>query len=169
MPTTIELKPALAPHSVVPSFVRPAAGGKTLNIWSYNRKRNLVILFPHSQCLRCAEYLRQCTEVYPEWIEQEAVAIVVVPGDIAEAEQIKARLRLPFEVVADDGSVRRRYLPADRPAAVACFVTDRYGGLNHQSLAIEADELTPPVEISEWLQHINYQCSECFAPEWSPE
>ena len=96
--------------------------------------------------------------------------LVLVPTAPGTLPPLVAALRLPFPLLADDGSARARLLPAGAPApTVAVFVADRYGVLVHLSSAPAAAALEPPEEVLAWARYIGMQCSECWIfPTLSP-
>lgn len=97
----------------------------------------------------------------------ETVLIALLRSSREDALCAKTAGRWPFVVACDpDGSMTERLgFPLEDFQTAVC-VTDRWGEVYFTALA---GARHPDQEIEEllgWLEFVEYQCPECFPPEW---
>jgi peroxiredoxin len=153
----------LRPGTRLPPFSLPSSRGVTLGPKQYRQRKHLVLLCLDPETADGRAYLTALADLYPEFQEMDAEVLALVSVAPAGLPALAVDLRLPFPVLADDGSARARLLPPDAPAtAVAAFVADRYGVLVHVAGAPSAAQLEPPEEVLAWARFVGMQCSECL-------
>ena len=122
----------MRPGARLPLFSLPSSRGVALGPKQYRQRKHLVLLCLDPETADGRTYLAAMADVYPEFQEMDAEVLALVPVAPATLPALVADLRLPFPLLADDGSARARLLPAGAPApTVAMFVADRYGVLVH--------------------------------------
>lgn len=150
--------PKLQLGSRVPTFVLPSTQGGQSGPGAMRSKYNLVLAFVDGS--REGEaYLQRVAAVHADILQEQARVLVVVPLSLRDAEMMRARLSLPFTLLADeDGSTTERMLGAGNRAALC--VADRFGEVFYIEGAPTAAGLPPPGTALGWLAYIQVQCPE---------
>ncbi len=149
--------PKLRERRLVPLFYLPSVGGGKSGPSSLRSKYNMVLIFveggPEGE-----GYLCSLSDSYREIQAEQAKVIAVVPLQLPDAQDLAARLKLPYTLLADEhGATTRRMLGDDQ---AALCVADRYGQAFYVGTAPTAAAL-PTVQIAlDWLDHIQIQCPE---------
>ncbi len=138
-------------REMIPDFVLPSSSGGRVQASSYRGRRDLVLVFIGQGGNE--NLLDALASANGELNEEETQVLVVYRGSVAQAEDLRRRLSLPFPVLADeDGQVHLRY--AVKRAAVV--ITDRYGEI----YSVFRQVLPDTEEILASLRHINAACPE---------
>ena len=148
-------------RQLIPPLTARTAYGKTVRAWDYKQKRPLVIVFLHSDCSHCDNWLGRLSAQAGDLAEREAIALLIY----AEPPPRKTEtLASPLIAAADaTGHSQRAFLGRDAfgPAGldrVGVFVTDRYGELYGQWIGRDASDLAAPGEILDTLSVIQIIC-----------
>jgi hypothetical protein len=160
----------LRTREIIPPLTLHALDGRTVRAWDFKQKKNLVIVFLHSSCASCEEFLRQVIAEAAAW---KNLATVVMAAFLYEPSRALADL-LPENVVAGvDASGRgaNAYLGRDPltppgEGRLGVFVTDRYGELAAQWDVGPGHEFPAIGAIVSQLQRIEIACDECSTPLW---
>jgi peroxiredoxin len=156
-------------------FELPASDGRTVRLWDYRQRRNLVLFFHHGAgCLRCRGELSRFGRYYAAYRERDAEILAIGPDEPARAAQLAAALKLPFPLLSDSsGAVAARQQPllqsdecphAELPRVL---VSSRVEEL--WAAWAPADDLDLPSqqEVLDWLEFVVIQCHNgCGRPEW---
>ena len=158
-------------RQIIPPLTARAADGRVVQAWDFKQKKSLAIVFLHSGCRPCVDFLERLCEAAPELKEREAIALVIFSETQSSRESFPAQIVVAADV---SGKSQRAFLGDDAfgPAGqsrVGVFVTDRYGELRAQWSGLHEAALPPPGEILECLSQIQMACEVCFPPEWKIE
>jgi hypothetical protein len=151
----------LPKRQLIPPITARTADGAIIRAWDFKQKRNLVIAFLHADCVRCEGWLGQLNARAADLSESEAMSLIIYPETPPRAAGI---LTNPIIAAADvTGHSQRAFLGREAfgPAGqdrVGVFVTDRYGELYAQWVALDADGLPIPAEILSTLWQIQVAC-----------
>jgi len=150
--------------------------GAPFRLSQFRGRRQLAVFLAHdAACMTCAGYARQLAAVEPRLADADARALVVVPGDAADAARwrVEATNRLP--ILADSGGRWKTALLAhiqfdvDRGGALLLGL-DRYLAPRIASVAPDAGGLVTPRSAAEWLEFASFECAECATPvAWGDE
>jgi peroxiredoxin len=135
---------------MAPDFALPSSSGE-YHISDLRGSRNLVLVMAGESAQGLTGLLQALSEILPEVKDEEAEVFVIVRGDAARAEAVRARDRLSLTCLADaEGQVHARY------GTSAVYIVDRYGEI------YSAYHGAPPgaPEIMASLRHINAECPE---------
>lgn len=152
------MKTALKRGEVVPNFTLPDTAGEVVRRSAYRGRQHLILLFMRTIEEEAARTYLQAIAGMDAAIKAAAGAVLAVfcdsPATLAEAKQ---DLALPFHLLADDGTVTRRFVPPG--AHAGAFVVDRYGELYCAGVAEDARGLPPASELQSWLEAVDNQCA----------
>ena len=159
----------LKTRQLIPPLTARTAAGRIVRAWDYKQKKNLVLVFLHAGCERCAEYLARLAERALALAERNSVALVI----FSEAPPA-ACSRLPAEIIlgADmTGRTQQAYFGEDAFGTagqqfVGVFVADRYGELYAQWVGRMEDDLPDAGLVLSWLGQIELACEECGMSHW---
>jgi len=155
------------PHSgrYLAPFELPASDGRTVRLWDYRLRRNLVLFFHHgAACPRCRAELVRFARHYPAYRERDAEVLAIGPDSLAAGAQLAGSLGLPFPLLADPAGSAAERQGVDLPAIVVANRVEEIWAAWAPS-----DELDLPSqeEILSWLEFIVIQCHNgCGRPEW---
>ncbi len=152
------METALKRGEVVPNFTLPNTAGEPVRRSAYRGKQHLVLLF-----MRTVE--EDSARAYLQAMANTCAAIQAASGDVLAVfrdsremlAEAKKELALPFQLLADDGTATRRFVPSEMNAGA--FVIDRYGELYFSGIAEDARGLPPASELQSWLEAVDNQCS----------
>ena len=152
----------------LPSVVDPA--GTTFRLAPFRGRRQLAVFFAHaSDCLTCSGYARQLAGVTARLADRDARALVVVPGEAADAARWRAASTDRATIVADPGGRWHWSVAAhvgfdvDRGGALL-IALDRCLAARIGSVAPDAGGLITPLHAAEWLESASFECAECAPP-----
>lgn len=152
------------PGEIMPDFTLLSTGGESVRISDYRGRRNLILIFTGTgDCETVRRLLRQFSEIYSEFISEEAQVLAVVRGPSNRAEQLERSDALSFPVLADeDGHAHLRVgvLVPDQNCTIVVFVVDRYGETRHVFRAEESRVGLTPRGALDWIRYINLECPE---------
>jgi peroxiredoxin len=148
-------------------FHLPAADGRTVRLWDYRLRRNLVVFLHHGAgCHRCRAELARFGRYYPQYRERDAEVLAIGPDPPSEAAALAANLGLAFPLLSDPGGALARRQGVSLPALlVANRVEEIWAAW------APPDELDLPSheEILDWLEFVVIQCHNgCGRPDWPP-
>ena len=89
----------------------------------------------------------------PDFADWGGRVVVIVPGSVADATDLRAALSLPFTVVSETPGTHL----LDRAGVI---IADRFGQIFAVDDAGTEHALPPPREVEEWLKFIGTQCPE---------
>ncbi|MBI3404336.1 MAG: redoxin domain-containing protein [Acidobacteria bacterium] len=151
----------LSLRQIIPPLTARAHDGRIIHAWDYKQKKSLAIVFLHSDCPPCEEYLRGFVKHAGALKENDSAALAIFPAAVP-ADLV---LNLPPEVVlaADiSGRAQGAFLgDGDGKEAVpqlGVFVTDRYGELEAQWVVQDERQLPSVQEVISWLAHTQIRC-----------
>ena len=120
--------------SLAPDFTL-AGSRDQISLSDYRGKQNVVLYFMREfSCALCQKHVAQLKQLYSALQSYNAEVLVIGGGSRAEAEQLAAKLQVPFPVLADtDREVYHRYglekvMSLQRSGAI---VVDRQGRVNY--------------------------------------
>jgi hypothetical protein len=152
---------ALTRRQMIPPITARTADGRVIWAWDYKQKSNLVIAFLHADCAACGDWLARLGSCAEALSQSESVGLIVY----AESPRRSARiLPMPLIDAADmTGHSQRASLGRDAfntmgLCRVGAFVADRYGELDEQWVAKDAEGLPSPTEILSALWQIEIVC-----------
>ncbi len=145
----IATAPRLEIRTMIPPFELPSADGRSVNVWQFKQRQNLVLVFlPSLNCPGCAEFIESTSENAHEYDEEGTVVLLIVRSDIEAAV-----LHSPLEVLYDrDGRVTEQYTSV----LPAVFVADRFGELQ----AEWQGRFPSQKDILDAVELINLECPE---------
>jgi len=163
---SVQCRPAQlpAPGEIMPDLTLVSTGRANVRISDYRSRRNLILIFSgtgDSETVR--RLLRDFSEIYSEFVSEEAQVLAVVQGSRDRAEQLERSDALSFPVLADeDGHAHLRVgvLGPEQNCTPVVYVVDRYGEIRHVSRAEESRGGLTPGEALDWIRYINLECPE---------
>ena len=149
------------------AFELPAADGRTVRLWDYRLRRNLVLFFHHGAgCPRCRGELTRFARHYPHCRERDAEVLAIGPDRTDVAAALAADLGLPFPLLSDPAGRVADRQGMSRPAVV---VASRVEEIWAAWAPSDELELPSQEEIVGWLEFVVLQCHNgCGRPEWPP-
>ncbi len=147
-------------------FVLPSTAGERVQLSEYRGRSNLVLVLAARQA---RELLQSLATHQQRLDEEQARVLAIIDGTANEALKLKTESALPFPVLIDpDRNIHSRMGaldPAGNPAP-ALYVTDRFGEVFAAFRRADGDKIPEADGVLDWLDFVNYQCEECFPPEW---
>jgi len=160
----------LRTRALIPPLTIHALDGRTIRAWDFKQKRNLVILFLHTDCARCEEFLRIIGAETATW---KSTGSVVLATFLTAPSRLLADSVPDAVVVGVDASGRaaNAYLGRDRlaPAGdsrLGVFVADRYGELFAEWEVGAGHDFPAVATLAGQLEHMEMACDECGTPLW---
>ena len=148
-------------RQLIPPVTARTADGAIIRAWDYKQKRNLVIAFLQSDCVRCEAWLAQLNARAADLSEREATGLIIYPETPPRAAGFLSQSLIAAADVTGHSQRafwgREAFGPAGQHR-VGVFVTDRYGELYSQLVARDADELPAPAEILSTIWQIQVAC-----------
>ncbi len=154
-------------RGTVPYILLHQGDGRTLDLWQYKGRRNLVLFVAHStSCPECRSYLKALASRYREFQEWETELIALVPGKPEEVLDLTRDLDLPNPVALEQaGMISFKLGLADeasgRGSQAGLVVADRWGEIYGTFKAGGGHELPSGDEVLKDLRFIEIQCPEC--------
>ena len=143
---------------MVPLFYLPAAGGGQSGPAALRSKYNMALAFveggPEGEA-----YLMALAGAYREIQDRQAKVLAVIALPLASVEEMAARLKLPYTLLADKGGATTRRMLGEGKCAALC-VADRFGQVFYVATAPSAAALPPVQATLDWLDYIELQCPE---------
>ena len=153
-------------HHLQP-FTLPDATGRTVQLWQYLQRSNVMLFFHHGvNCAACEAFLQELAAQLDAYRQEETAVVAIGPDEPAENRHLAARLGHPFPFLSD---------PAGRVIAQQGFVTssliiaDRWGEIWAAWLGGTTHQLPSEQDILQWLSFIEAQCPECTMIEWTDQ
>lgn len=136
-------------NKAVPDFSLPATGGKEFQL-SAQRGRALVIYFyPKDSTPGCTTEAGQFRDLHAEFVQRGCAVFGVSRDSLKSHDGFKAKLGLPFELVADTGEsacrlfgvIKTKTLYGKQVQGVerSTFLIDKDGVLRREWRALKAD------------------------------
>lgn len=149
---------------IVPDFALFSTGGARVRISDYRGKRNLALIFCGTGCSESVRSLLcQVSELYSEFVAEEAEVFAVVRGAGPEAEHLERSCALPFHVLVDKEKHAHDLFGAPslgRDSLPVVCVVDRYGEVRHVLRGAQVQGSCAAQDILEWVRYINLECPE---------
>ncbi len=152
------------PGEIMPDLNLISTGRANVRISNYRSRRNLILIFSgtgYSETVR--RLLRNFSEIYSEFVSEEAQVLAVVQGSRDRAEQLERSDAISFPVLADEDGhahIRVGVLGPEQNCTPVVYVVDRYGEIRHVSRAEESRAGLTPGEALDWIRYINLECPE---------
>ena len=160
-------------RQLIPPLTLHATDGRTVRVWDFKQKKNLVIAFLHNECPSCEGFLRQLSANTSLWKENEAVVLAAVLAQPPRAVT-DSLSELVIAGVDPSGRAATAYLGKDALAptglaTLGIFQTDRYGELA-ATWNVTSDHNFPNVaDIAASLALTEMSCDACTTPIWPVE
>ena len=155
------------PGYMVRDFALSSSQGEDVRVSSFRGQTSLVLVFSGYSDALCA-FLDEAARRRPEFSEQEAIVVVILPYAREERGVPSANGSPILELYDDTHSVHHLSGASDGKDSLVpvVYVTDRYGEIV-STYAVSGRLLPPTVdEILRTLEFVNHQCPECEPPEW---
>lgn len=144
----------------LPILSLPAApGGATTSIRGRGRDEVVLVGIHSDACQPCRAYLRGLAESHDDITEWDGRVAVLLPGQLAEAEELRSDLEIPYPVLADaDGEAAAR----TGLQGGGMIIADQWGEIFLDEAGGPDVHAFPSVdEVVEWLRYLAIQCPEC--------
>jgi len=155
------------PGYMLRDFALRSSQGEDVRISSFRGQTGLVLVFPgYSDALFA--FLDEASRHRPEFNEQEAIVIAVLPYRREERSIPTSESLLILEL--NDETLHVHHLSgatdeSGRPIPII-YVTDRFGEIVSTYVVSDNASLPRVEEILRMLEFVNHQCPECEPPEW---
>lgn len=159
----------------LPTFTLPGAAGAPVRLWDYKQRRPVLLAFLHAitgaqACATCQAWLRAAYAERAQFVELNAVVLVVTPEPSEHLAALQTELGAPYVLLSDtEGAVAAQYVPptsAGVRAGVALYATDRYLHCLTRWYAADAAEFpaldTPLAELT----YAQQEGCGCALPAW---
>lgn len=156
--------------NLVPAFDLARAGGGAVRLRAYRGRRSVALFFLHApDCAPCRDIAAAILPHYGDYAFADAEPLVIIPGSVSSAEQLRDALALPFPVLADpEAATARRY--GVTAGGVALLIADRFGAPALWCAANEGHALPGQEAVLRELAYLSHTCSGgCATPIWPPE
>ena len=148
-------------------FALPDAAGRTVQLWQYLQRSNVVLFFHHGvDCAACHAVLQELATHTDAFSQEETAVLAVGPGQLAENQQLADQAEYPFPLLSDSTGQTAAQLELDIPSLV---IADRWGEIWAAWLGGADHRLPSGQEILQWLVFIEAQCPECTMIEWTEQ
>ncbi|MGB6430148.1 MAG: hypothetical protein WBF06_06150 [Candidatus Acidiferrales bacterium] len=147
--TAPAIEPVLRVGQLIPPLAARAPDGTPVQAWDFRQKRNLAIVFLHSECVTCAGFLERLARRAADFPERDAAVLVVLSHLPLPGSSLPAPLVLTADPTGNS-SVHyfgKKAANAGGPGPVGVFLADRYGQLSMQWVGGEASQLPSAEEI----------------------
>lgn len=146
-----------SPRRRLPDLALPLApGGEPCRLRAPGRRSPLLVLVHGAGCAACGDFVRRLEADSQSIEEWDGRPLVIAPEDLARAEELRHRTRLP--VLADP---ERRLGTALSVRAPAVVVADQWGEVHEVHEAGEDHRFPEPDAVVAWLRYLAIQCPEC--------
>ncbi|MBL8489163.1 MAG: peroxiredoxin [Rhodocyclaceae bacterium] len=133
----------------VPDFSLPATGGEDFRLSARRGNAVVIYFYPKDNTPGCTTEAGQFRDMHGEFTAAGAVLFGVSRDSLRSHEGFKARLRLPFELIADTEelacnlfgvmTMKKMYGKEVRGVERSTFLIDRHGILRQEWRAVKAD------------------------------
>ena len=149
---------------IVPEFTLLSTAGASVRASDYRSKRNLILIFCGAvNSASARRVVRQVSELYAEFVAEEAEVFAVVQGAGDEAEDLDGSCNPPFPILLDKDRHAHELFgirSSEQHSLPAVCVVDRFGELRHVSRAAGSQPSGFARDILEWVRYINLECPE---------
>lgn len=149
---------------IIPEFTLLSTAGTCVRLSDYRGKRNLILIFcgaGDSASVRCV--VRQVSELYGEFVAEEAEVFALVQGASDKAEDLERSCNPVFPVLPDQERRAHELFgvqSSERQRFPAVCIIDRFGELRDVSRPAESQRSSFARDILEWVRYINLECPE---------
>ncbi len=91
----------LKPGTTAPDFELPDQNGKMHKLTDYRGKRVVLYFYPKDNTAGCTKQACGFADLYPHFIEKDAVVIGVSKDSVASHKRFEEKYSLPFTLLAD--------------------------------------------------------------------
>jgi peroxiredoxin Q/BCP len=95
----------LTPDAIVPDFSTAMTGGKTFQLSDYKGKNVLLFFYPKDNTPGCTSENIAFRDAHAEFLAANTVIFGLSRDSIRSHENFKAKLELPFELIADPDEI----------------------------------------------------------------
>ncbi len=95
----------LKPDAIVPDFSAAMTGGKTFQLSNYKGKNVLLFFYPKDNTPGCTSENIAFRETHPQFLAANTIIFGISRDSIRSHENFKAKLELPFELIADPDEI----------------------------------------------------------------
>ena len=153
-------------HHLQP-FTLPDATGRTVQLWQYLQRSNVVLFFHHGvDCAACRAALQELATHTDAFSQEETTVLAIGPDQLAENQQLADQIGHPFPFLRDSTGQTVAQQELDIPALV---IADRWGEIWAAWVGAADHRLPSWQEILQWLVFIEAQCPECTMIEWTEQ
>ena len=86
----------------IPAFSLPATGGKNFKSSDAAGKNLVIYFYPRDNTTGCTKEGEAFRDLYPTFRKVNTVVVGISPDSIASHEKFKAKMKFPFELLADE-------------------------------------------------------------------
>ena len=149
------------------SFTLPDAAGRSVQLWQYLQRSNVVLFFCHEvACAACTTILQELAAHMDAYSQEETAVLVIGPDQPAENQRLAAQLGHPFPLLSDPAGQTIAQQGLDTPSLV---IADRWGEIWAAWAGGTDHRLPSGQDILQWLMFIEAQCPECTMVEWTDQ
>ena len=149
---------------IVPELTLLSTAGASVRVSDYRSKRNLILIFCGAvNSASARRVVRRVSELYAEFVAEEAEVFAVVQGAGDEAEDLDGSCNPPFPILLDKDRHAHELFgirSSEQHSLPAVCVVDRFGELRHVSRAAGSQPSGFARDILEWVRYINLECPE---------
>jgi peroxiredoxin len=148
-------------------FALPDAAGRTVQLWQFLQRYNVVLFFHHGVgCAACRGALQELATHMDAFSQEETAVLAVGPDQLAENKQLADQIGHPFPFLSDPTGQTVIQQGLATPSLV---IADRWGEI-WAAWAVGTDHRLPSSQdILQWLVFIESQCPECTMIEWTEQ
>ncbi len=148
-------------------FALPDPTGRTVQLWQYLQRSNVVLFFHHGvDCAACLAALQELATHVDAFSQEETTVLAVGPDQPTENHQLADQPGHPFPLLSDPTG---QTVAQQGLAIPSLFIADRWGEI-WAAWAGGADHRLPSgQDILQWLEFIQAQCPECTMIEWTEQ
>ena len=154
----------------MPDFTLLSSNAKQVSPYDYRGRANLAPFFlGRVQDAGDNALLSALAARYGEIAETDSEIVVVLAESVAQADEFRRKMHLPFPVLFDpDLRVHNMVGAAGAQAvpAAALYTTDRFLEVFAAWRTGTGDRLPDISGILSWLTYLDSQCPECTQIEW---
>lgn len=158
------------PGHLMADFTLPSSDGKSMSIYDYRGRSNLVLFFAGSlQDPAEQNLLGDLTQHCDEIREADSQVVAILTSVVDQAAQNRRNMHLPFPVLVDADMHIHHAVGASGAQGVpapAVYITDRFLEIYAVWRMGTGDRLPAVSEVLSWLTYLDNQCPECTQVEW---
>ena len=155
---------------LMPDFTLLSSNGKQVSLYDYRGRANLALFFlGRTQDAGDNALLSALAARYSEIAETDSEVVVVLAESVAQADEFRRKMHLPFPVLFDPDMRVHNMVGASGAQAVpaaALYITDRFLEVFAAWRTGTGDRLPDISEVLSWLTYLDSQCPECTQIEW---